>query len=516
MAELTNELVAWLLAPAHYPEPTTCVEHIETHISHVFLTDQFAYKLPKPVKFDFLDFSTGEQREATCRNELRLNRRLAADTYIDVVPIRRDAAGEWHWGATSDTTEWLVKMRRLPADRMLDRLIAEGRVTDNDIDRLAAKLLGFYRAAPSLALDPHEYRQHVERHVHANYAELFKAEYGLSPELVKAVHGPQLQLLALKPELLENRAGKGQVVDGHGDLRPDHICLTEEPVIFDCVEFSAELRQIDVLDELAFLAMECDRLGGAWIGQRIVVAYEAQAHDQPASELLPFYKAYRACVRAKVAAFRSRQGDESQKVAAIAEANQYLNLARNYVRSILPPLLLLVRGVSGSGKSTLARALAERLGCELLQTDVVRHELFGRPEVRSEETQRIVYSPDQRRQVYEAMFAHGEQLLRSGVSVVLDGTFLSADLVADAMRFAPAASQLVIDCHCPAEIAKRRIAQRLSAGIDPSEAGPELHDRQLREREEVPFGMPHVIIDSSGEIEPQVLQCIAALRQQIG
>jgi uncharacterized protein len=485
----------------------------------VFLTDAFAYKLLKPVKFEFLDFSTLERRREACRNEIVLNRRLAESTYLDVVAVGRSPAGDFRWlaenHADGEAIEWLVKMRRLPADRMLDRLIAEQRLKESDLDPLAAKLLAFYRAAPALPIPPREYLDHVRQHVEANCQELCSPDHQLPPHLAQKAHASQLQLLALRPGLIEQRAAAGHIVDGHGDLRPEHICLVDPPAIFDCVEFSAEFRQVDVLDELAFLAMECDFLGAPQVGQRLIEAYEEQASDAPPPPLLPFYKAYRACVRAKVAALRARQADDDARATSLTMARRYLELAAEYAAAIGPPRLIVVRGVSGTGKSTLARELARRLGCELLQTDVVRQQLFGRPEERSSDEQAAVYQPERRGQVYEEMFRRAQTLLSDGVSVVLDGTFLKADLLGQARQAAAEAvvPLAVVECHCPPEVAKERISSRLALGRDASEAGPPLHDRQLEQREETPAELLSIAIDTREPLEKQVERSVAGMAE---
>ena len=215
-----SSIVAALSEPAAYPEPTKSVEKIETHISWVFLTDRFAYKVKKPVRFDFLDFSTPERRHEACREEMRLNKRLAEEVYLGVVPITRDAAGRVQVAGQGQPLDWAVKMCRLPADRAVDRLIATGRLADGDVDRIAERLTRFYRDRPPQKVDAQLERREIEQHVIGNRQELLASQHGLDAALVKRVHAAQLRVLRMMPEAIDRRVADGRIIDGHGDLRP--------------------------------------------------------------------------------------------------------------------------------------------------------------------------------------------------------------------------------------------------------------------------------------------------------
>ena len=308
-----------------------------------------------------------------------------------------------------------------------------------------------------------------------NLHELLSPEHALFATIVSRIHAAQLQFLSLAAPRFDARVGDGRIVEGHGDLRPEHICFEQAPVIFDCIEFDPQLRQLDVADELSFLAMECDRLGASAVGQRVIEIYATRCADRPPPALLSFYKCYRACVRGKVAALRARQLAGAMQTAALDEAREYLRLADDYVADFARPLVLVVSGLMGSGKSTLAAALAETFACPRLATDAVRRELFGAtksPVGYDEGT----YRPQNRDRVYEELRARADRLLAERISVVLDGTFLTealldraASLAADTRR-----GLLVVRCHCPDAVARKRIADRVAAGGDPSEARPEL------------------------------------------
>ena len=305
----------------------------------------------------------------------------------------------------------------------------------------------------------------------------------------------------------------GRVVEGHGDLRPEHVCCTDSPVVFDCIEFSQDFRQLDMADEWSFLAMECDALGAPGVSAHLIGQYRTLLEDAPPEQLWAFYQSYRACVRGKVAALRADQlkGDEYES--ATGGANRYLQLADGYLQRWQRPLVLLVGGLSGTGKSTLARAVADALGAELLRTDVLRQELF--PAGASPEAG--VYEPANRQRVYDALFARARALVADErVSVVLDGTFASAAAVGQAHALAQQlqAPFLAVECVCPAEVAMERIGRRLAAGKDASEARPELHLEQRARWQAWPASANPLQVDTVAELGQQqatVLERLARL-----
>jgi aminoglycoside phosphotransferase family enzyme/predicted kinase len=524
----TSELTAWLLRPESYSHWPACVEHIETHISHVFVAGDLVYKLKKPVRYDFLDFTTLAAREEACREELRLNRRLAPHAYLAVMPIHKGRGGGFRLGDENEhlhdelIVDWLVKMRRLPTDQSLEALAQRGELRPADIDRLAETLVGFYGSLNRLPISPDEYRARTLAHVRGNRqalletSELFgtKTVEGESPAaVIRRVSGFQQTLLQLSPELFDERVRTGKVVDGHGDLRPEHICLADPVAIFDCIEFSADFRRIDVADELAFLAAECDFLGVRWVGPQLFERYQERTGDTFPAVLLDFYKCYRACVRAKVAALRAKQLEGQTQPKALAEACRHLDLADGYAAPRLAPLEIVVGGLAGTGKSTLAAALADSFGAELLRTDTIREELFGKS-TPGTAVDAGMYRPEARQQVYVELFARGAAWHRQGVSVVLDGTFSTVDSVLETSAIAehPRAVFLAVECVCPPEVARGRIERRLAAGRDASEARPELHEIQRSRWESWPEALPQIQVDTRQPLAQQASCVTAALR----
>jgi predicted kinase len=306
----------------------------------------------------------------------------------------------------------------------------------------------------------------------------------------------------------------GRVIDGHGDLRPEHVCLLDPPAVFDCIEFNGALRQVDVLDELCFLAMECDALDAGAVGERILKTCLERSQDRPPAELTAFYKSYRACVRAKVALLRSIQLTGDDRDAQRRVGNQYLQLAERYLReSGARPCLIVVSGLMGSGKSTLAGALAAELGAEIIRTDEIRSELFP---ARGDEERfgEGKYSIDGRDRVYEEALRRAGERISSGVSVVLDGTFTSAAARTRAMARGRElnADALTVRCVCPREIAIERIGTRLRQTVpDASEARPEHYDRQAALWENGSDDEATCIVDTTSSVAEQLETVFEAL-----
>jgi aminoglycoside phosphotransferase family enzyme/predicted kinase len=502
--DLPYQLVSLLQTPQAYREKTAAVELIETHISWVFLTDRFAYKLKKPVRFDFLDFSTPDLRRQACEHEVSLNRRLAPGVYLGVVPIVRTMTGRLAVGREGVPVDWLVKMRRLPADRALDMLIRDGKIAGAEIGQLAKTLSEFYENLPPVTVTVDSYRRTIEQHTLANRDELAAGAHHLDLAKLRRVHAAQLRLLKLAPDLLDDRVRNGRIVEGHGDLRPEHIYFSPSPAIIDCIEFNEEFRTLDVADELAFLSMECDFLGAPGITAPIIERYMEQSSDHPPRPLMEFYRLYRACVRAKVCALRAEQLSGEARARWIDAASKYLDLADRYTRSLGPPVLILMRGLPGTGKSTIAQTISEALGVELLQTDSLRQTMFGPTGDRAGFNQGR-YQAENRLRVYGQMHTQADAFLKDGRSVVLDGTYLAASSRADAAKLAERnqAAFLAVHCQCPDEIALQRIESRAAEGKSSSEAHPEFFERQRQAEEPDPPEIRSLSVEtSSGIVEP--------------
>jgi aminoglycoside phosphotransferase family enzyme len=320
-----REKIAFLSRAEAYPGRTRKVERIETHMSWVFLTDFHAWKLKKPVRHDYLDFTTPEARRMNSEQEVILNRRLASGVYLAVVPITVDRLGNLQLGGSGDPIDWLVQMRRLPSDRMLDAAIVSHTWNDDDLENVGGLLARFYKTSPPALMTAPEYRGRLRNDLLSAQVDLMQSQYALPSDLVRLVVAGQLEFLDRHPDLLDERVRKGRVIEAHGDLRAEHVCLERQPVIIDCLEFNRSLRILDAVSELSFFALDCERLGAPQVGQRVLDVYRLETGDRPANSLLQFYRSYHACLRAKIAVWHLRDaGANTSKW--IGRAKEYLQL----------------------------------------------------------------------------------------------------------------------------------------------------------------------------------------------
>ena len=327
-----QEKVRFLQRSDSYPDKQGQIEAKETHMSWVFMGDEFVYKLKKPVLYDFMNFSTIEARRINCEREVRLNRRLAEDIYLGTVPLTMDENNQLMLDDEGTIVDWLVKMRRLPLDRMLDVAILNNTVNSGDVSRFCRVLTDFYQhiAAPVVA-EPDAYWHRFEKGISDNHKSLCKTEYEMSLSQIQRLTDVQMRFIEKQGHLLKRRAKDGRIVEAHGDLRPEHICLIPEPVIIDCLEFDQEMRTQDPVDELAYLAMECERLGAPLIGKQVLQHYFDATGDHPLEPLISFYKIYRACIRAKIALWHIDDDQLNDHEKWRAQARQYLEVAERYM-----------------------------------------------------------------------------------------------------------------------------------------------------------------------------------------
>ena len=292
--------VDFLKNPAAYVPPPVTVEVCETHMSWVFLAGPRVYKLKKPVRFPYLDFSTLARRETAARAEVRLNRRLAPDIYLGVVPLTFGEA-KLAIGGAGAAVDWLIEMKRLDERNMLDARIGAGRLEPPQLDQLAAVLARFYHAAAPTFLPPAVHLADFAENLAFNKRVLLDPRFCLPAGLIRRVDAAQRGFLARHSDAIAMRLRHRRIKEGHGDLRPEHICLDHEVRIIDCIEFNPRLRTVDPFDEIAFLALECERLGAKWAGDYLQARMKHLLRDGPADELFTFYRCHRATLRARLA-----------------------------------------------------------------------------------------------------------------------------------------------------------------------------------------------------------------------
>ena len=472
----TARLVRALLDPQRYPHPAGPIELIETHISYVLLTGPYAYKLKKPLRLPFLDFSTLERRRRFCEAELELNRRFAPDLYLDVVPI----------GGTPDAPEigrtpaieYAVKLVQFDPHATVDRLLDEGVLDRVTVERFAETVAEFHLAAPvaegrppgALALE--------------NIAELDEALAAAHVELhVEDLEAFTRKAAAALDETFAARRRAGSVREVHGDLHLENVVLHDGRLrAFDALEFDRTMRSMDVIDEVAFLVMDFSAHARPDLAHVLLNRYLEITGDYAGTACLAFYVLYRALVRAKVRAIKAAQAGApaGERVAP------YLAFALRLIRPRAPRLIL-TYGLSGSGKTTITSELVARLPALRLRSDLERKRLAG---VAADAHEELAvgegrYDESATEKTYAALAAGADAALAGGLDVIVDATFLTAQR---REAFSPiaerhGASLTILACNAPEAELRRRIRARAEARKDASEATEAVLDAQLRTAE---------------------------------
>jgi uncharacterized protein len=488
-----SNLVAALSSPLCYPHAVGSVHVLETHISWVLLTGSVAYKIKKSVDLGFLDFSTLALRKHFCEEELRLNRRLAPAIYIDVVAIRGTPQSPRIDG-DGPVIEYAVRMREFHQEFLADALLQRGAFGSQQIDALAVIMASFHAAsAPAGGDSGFGTPELVLREALQNFEQIQTT--GIAPDdatALETLRSWTLRTHAALRDAMARRAAGGSVRECHGDLHLGNIAVLDgRPTPFDCIEFSPELRWIDVMSELAFLTMDLTDRGHPALAARFLNRYLEETGDYEGLRLLDFYQVYRALVRAKVHALRNCQRDGTVHTDRQPAFSRYLDLA---ARLIAPRkrYLVITHGLSGCGKTTLSQALIECLGGVRVRSDVERKRLHGlAPLAASGSAPNAgIYTPAATSTTYLRLAALAEQVVDSGYPVIVDAAFLKR---AEREQFRDLASKLrvpfVIAClEVPEATLRGRIAARQRQAADASEAGIAVLEHQILHREPLADG----------------------------
>lgn len=485
-----ERLVQALLNPGCYAHPLEAVTVMETHISWVLLAGDFAYKVKKAVNFGFLDFSTLEKRRFYCSEELRLNRRFAPDLYLEVVEIT-GSPEQPEINGPGEVLEYAVRMRQFPQAGLLSRVADNHQLAAGHIDEIITLVAGMHAQAGREVTDPDAGSPEDIRHwVDENFTHIRRSV--LEPLQQRQLDGLDnwcQETFTACRDLLASRRREGFVRECHGDLHLGNLALVNQRITpFDCLEFNPRLRWIDVISEVAFLAMDIEERGYPELAYRFLNGYLQHTGDYAGLRLLNYYLVYRALVRAKVAVLRSGQADldAAGQVAARQEFAAYLALAVQYATP-RPRAIIITHGVSGSGKSWWSERLSGQLGAIRVRSDVERKRLFGyRPDAATASgIDAGIYTADAGVRTYTVLAGLAQDVIDAGFPVIIDATFL---LRAERDRFKELAGTLGVPCivlHCEASAAElhTRLRERQVPGRDPSEAGVEVLEYQLVKQE---------------------------------
>lgn len=484
-AEQLPPLIRALLEPGPYSHPVDQVQLAETHISWVLLTGDYAYKIKKPVDLGFLDFSTLEKRQQACADEVRLNRRLEPDIYLGVVGITGSPDAP-RFDGTGEVIEYAVKMRQFPSDATLDHLDERGGLGTVQIDQLAARLAHFHLTeCPAASVDsPWGEPDTIARPVTENFQLLFaRLADPMERQLLTMLQDWSTAEHERLVPLMQERKRRGMVRECHGDLHLGNLAwVNGRLIIFDCIEFNAALRWIDVISEVAFCYMDLLHRKRRELAMRFLNAWLEATGDYAGMALLRYYAVYRAMVRAKVAALRAGQTDGNQRGAANTEVSDCLRLAEELTK-IAPLQLWITHGLSGCGKTTRSQSWLQEYGMIRLRSDVERKRLAGlEPLARTgAEVGEGLYTLEFNRRTYMQLAQLAESLLNAGWPVLVDAAFLSRwerDLFRD---LAPKckASFRILDIHADHAALRERISRRAAAGNDASEADLRVLQQQI-------------------------------------
>jgi uncharacterized protein len=472
-------LIEQLRRPEAYPHPADDFRLHQTHISVVFLAGSFAYKVKKALDLGFLDFTTLELRLHFCREEVRLNRRLAPDIYLGVVPVTHGPEG-LRFGGEGEAVEWAVKMRRLPPDATLLGDLQRGSLEKGILDGLARRLAGFHREADQ---GPEISRYGRYEVVAGNAREnLSQAESQvgrtLSPEVYRRLNDALERSLSDLRPLVEARARRHVPRDTHGDLHLDHVYLfPEQPppgdlVIIDCIEFNERFRHADPVSDMAFLAMDLIHHGRRDLEEAFSEAWFRASGDEEGRALLPFYRSYRAAVRGKVRGMVTGDevSDDERQAARIGSRSHWLLALSELESPDRRPGLVLVMGLPGTGKSTVARGVAREAGFRLLSSDRTRKSLAGLGEEAraGADFGEGIYTREWSDRTYDALLAKVEEGLFRGERVVVDATFREE---ARRERFLEVARShavraLAVECSAPPDVVRDRLTERTGGPSD--------------------------------------------------
>lgn len=524
---VSQQLIDALQNPALYNHSTGTFKLYQTHISWVLLTGDYAYKIKKPMDFGFLNFSTLEKRQFFCEQEVKLNKRLAPEIYLDVLPISGSEDAP-RLGDDSAPFEYAIRMKQFDGERLLSNLQAEGLITSAQIDSLAHQIAGFHSriqqaddsmvlGSPAEVLAPAQQNFDQIREMLDDKAQLAQ---------LSQLEGWMQDTFSRLEPLFARRKATGMIRECHGDIHLGNVALIQEEgadkvTLFDCIEFNDEFRWIDVICDAGFLVMDLEARGEYPLARQFINQYLELTGDYEGIQLLPFYKAYRAMVRAKVTRFMLADPslDEAGRAALEADFQRYIDLAESYT-VFEQPFMLITHGVSGSGKSSVSQGVIKELGVVRIRSDVERKRLFGLDadaDSRSE-LDAGIYTPQATQQTYEKLAELADCVIHSVTPVIIDATNLKR-WQRDALR--DKAEQLgvpalTLSFTASRETLERRISKRLTAGDDASEADLSVLHKQLADQDPIAEDEADYTVTINTDEENASQTLLTSIRRQFG
>ncbi len=453
--------------PDFYPHNVSTIEQRETHISKVFLTGDYAYKIKKAINLEFLDFTTLEKRRHFCAQEVILNRRLTHNVYLDVVAITLKD-GRYSLEGAGRPVEYAVKMRQLPEECSMKSLLRKGKIDKKALENLSRILEKFYgQAHTGEQIDTFGAWETVWANCEENFrqAEVFVGKM-LDEQMFQIIRSATLSFLHRRKELFQHRIETKKIRDCHGDLRTGHIYFSDGIQIIDCIEFNERFRYADITSDLAFLSMDLDIEGFPQIAQDLLNSYVQFTNDRDVFVLIDFYKCYRAFVRVKVTCFRLQEGNlgEQESSLLLREIHQHMEFAYRYALQFTRPTLWVICGMPASGKSTIAKALAEAFCINVLHSDVIRKKIFDLKPNESIDMpfEEGIYSKGASSLTYGKILLMAQEEIEKGSSVILDATYGSRHKRIEVIRLAQDMGSNVIFVECVSSEAtlKERLRKR--------------------------------------------------------
>ena len=500
-----SEIIGAMKKPDFYPHPIQEISVRETHISTVFLTGDYVYKIKKPVDLEFLDFTTLDSRRHFCHEEVTLNRRLTRDVYLDVVSITLD---DHHYGLDGQgrPVEYAVKMRQLSDKSSMLHLLRGNKLDAGSIRALARMLAQFYKEAKTgPEIDGVGSWKTVRTNCEENFFQTQEfAGSIIDPRKFQIIRSVTRSFLRRRKSLFDQRLLEGKIRECHGDLRTGHIYFTRNGIqVIDCIEFNKRFRYQDIASDLAFLGMDLDFSGFPQTAHSLLKTYAHCSDDPDIFILMDFYKCYRAMVRVKVNCLRLQQGDldSQRRTLLFKETRRYLQLAYRYAEQFVRPTLWIICGRVATGKSTIARELSERLDINVFRSDAIRKELFSHKTGQGDKTAfgMGIYSEQATSLTYGKLLLTAQEEIDAGNSVILDATFGSQDHRREALRLAENmdVNIVFVECKCRDAVILRRLEKR-EVETSISDARAEIF-QELNDAYEAPDEIPselHMAVDT--------------------